>query len=343
MATPDIYFSFFMFTADLRPKDRVYAKTIAAHMHELSAMGYAGFDLPIAPTDAGGHAAAIEAYAGLKRALDAAGLGNVGITTNVATTRTFDPTSPEPAVREAALAYLTSRVDITAALGGTVMAGPVIFPYGAFPKTSAGQSIWSDALQDWARAGYRRAQPVLEALGEHAARQGVRVAIEPVDHWETAAPNLVSDVLAFHEGVASRHVGVCIDSAHVALGSDGPAAFAAQVAHAAADGRLHDVHLSPPDRGAFRDSWIDWPRFLTPILAHYDRPMLVEVFNAIPAFLDGLRLTRRKFWVPGEDDPQPDRPSAYDVARDAIAIVRAEIARLQHHAAPSRLIRRLTP
>ena len=270
----------------------------------------------------------------LKRALDDAGLGTVGVTTNVAATRTCDPTSPEAAVREAALAYLKSRVDITAALGGKVMAGPVIFPYGVFPETGAGQTIWSDALQDWAHAGYRRAQPVLAALGDYAAKQDVRVAIEPVDHWETAAPNLVSDLLAFLEGVASRHIGVCIDSAHVALGSDGPAAFAAQVAQAAADRRLHDVHLSPPDRGAFRDCWIDWPRFLAPILAYYDGPMLVEVFNAIPAFLDGLRLTRRKFWIPGEDDPQPDRPSAYDVARDAITTVRDEIARLQGANAP---------
>ena len=110
-------------------------------------------------------------------------------------------------------------------------------------------------------------------------------------------------MLEILEPVRSRQIGVCIDSAHVALGSDGPAVFAAQAARGKAERRLHYVHLSAPDRGALEDSWIDWPRFLTPIRAGYDGPYLIEVFNAIPAFLDGLRLTRRKFWVPGEDDP----------------------------------------
>ena len=323
----DLYFSFFMFTADLRPDDRVYTQTIVAHMRALVAMGYAGFDLPIAPTDASTHDAALESYKGLKHALDAAGLDKVGITTNVAATRAFDPSSEDTTVRAAALAYLTSRVDITAALGGRIMAGPIVFPYGAYPKTAWGDPIWSDALQAWAARRCRHARPVIEALGEYAEKKGVKVAIEPVDHWETAPANLVSDVMCFLAPIRSR-VGLCVDSAHVALGSDGPAAYAAQMAELAVARRLHYIHVSAPDRGAVADSWIDWARFLPPVLAHYDGPILVEVFNAIPPFLDGLRLTRRRFWRPGEDAPRQNAPSAYAIARDAIAAMRGEIARL---------------
>ena len=330
MAAPDLLFSFFMFTADLRPGDQAYAQTIVAHMRALLDMGYAGFDLPIAPT-AGDRAAELATYKQLRAALDDAKLGKLQLTTNVAAWPAYDPSSPDPAVRKAALTYLTSRVDITKALGATIMAGPIVLPYGGFPRTEGGQASWSDALQDWARARYRAAQPVLEKLAAHAEDKGIKLAIEPVDHWETAGPNLVGEVLEILEPVRSRQIGVCIDSAHVALGSDGPAVFAAQAARGKAERRLHYVHLSAPDRGALEDSWIDWPRFLTPIRAGYDGPYLVEVFNAIPAFLDGLRLTRRKFWVPGEDEPVPDRPSAYDVARDAIATVRAEMARHDPH------------
>ena len=85
-------------------------------------MGYAGFDLPIAPTP--DPAADLEHYVAFRQALDEAGLPPFGVTTNVAVTAAFDPTSPDPVVCEAALAYLESRVDITAALGGKVMAGP---------------------------------------------------------------------------------------------------------------------------------------------------------------------------------------------------------------------------
>ena len=322
----DLYFSLFMFTADLRPDDRAYTQTIVEHLCKLVMLGYTGFDLPIAPTEGGDHAAALASYKGLKLALDAAGLSAVRFTTNVAATRDFDPASTDPAVREAGLAYLKSRVDITKALGGDIMAGPIIFPYGVFPGNDSGQTIWSDALQAWAVSRYELAAPVLQELGVYARERGVKLAIEPVDHWETAAPNLVSDVMRFLDHVDSRQVGVCIDSAHVALGSDGPAAFARNVSRIADEKRLHYVHVSAPDRGALHDSWIDWPRFMGPILARHDGPILIEVFNAIPAFLDGLRLTRRRFWRPGEDAPVQGQPSAYDIARDAIACVRREIA-----------------
>jgi sugar phosphate isomerase/epimerase len=267
----------------------------------------------------------VERYASLKEALDHAGLGGVGISTNVGATRTFNPASPYAGQREDALDYLKSRVDITALLGGTIMAGPIIFPYGGYPTSDFGEAIWSDALQDWAAPGYAAAQPVLDELGVYAAEQGVSLAIEPVDHWETATPNLVGEVLAFLEGVPSKRVGVCIDSAHVMLGGDGPEAFAEQVA--GADGRVHSVHVSAPDRGAMVDSWIPWSAFLDPLLPVYDGPLLVEVFNAIPPFLDSLRLTRRKFWIPGEDTPVDGVPDAYTVAAEALAAVQEQLAR----------------
>ncbi|HEY6886195.1 MAG TPA: sugar phosphate isomerase/epimerase family protein [Solirubrobacter sp.] len=325
MTPRELYFSFFMFSVDLRPGDAAYAETIVRHMSALSELGYAGVDLPIAATPTRDHAAEVERYAALKDALDAAGVGDVGISTNVGATRTFNPASPYAEQREDALAYLKSRVDITALLGGELMAGPIIFPYGAYPTGDFGDPFWSDALQDWTAAGYEAAQPVLQELGEYAQAKGVTLAIEPVDHWETAAPNLVGEVLAFLEGVPSTQVGVCVDSAHVLLGEDGPAAFTEQIAASA--GRVHAVHVSAPGRGAMRDSWIPWDAFLAPILPVYDGPLLVEVFNAIPPFLESLRLTRRKFWIPGEDAPVDGVPDAYTVAGEALAATREAVER----------------
>jgi sugar phosphate isomerase/epimerase len=324
----DIYFSLFMFTADLRPGDRAYAEVIARHIKELTARGYAGFDLPIAPTPTQDHRAELERYVEFKRALDEAGVGDVGITTNVAATRTFDTASMYAEQRDVALAYLKSRIDITAALGGSIMAGPIVLPYNVYPVTDFGEPIWSDALQDWATARYPNAQPVLEELAEYAQARGIKVAIEPVDHWETPAPNMVSEVMDLLGGVGSRQMGVCIDSAHVLLGGDGPAAYSAAVRRALDEDRLHYVHISAPDRGTVHDSWIPWERFLEPVLPGYDGPLLVETFNAIPAFLGSLHLTRREFWIPGEDPPVEGVPDAYTVAEKAIAAVRRELSQL---------------
>jgi D-psicose/D-tagatose/L-ribulose 3-epimerase len=322
---PDVYLSLFMFTTDLRPGDPEYAKVTVRYLKELRGLGYTGFDMPIHPGDSGDLTAQVESYRELKRALDQAGLTDVGFTTNIATTRTFDPTSMYRDQRDLALAYLKSRVDITAALGGTIMAGPIVFPYNVFPTTDGNVPIWSDGLQDWAQPRYRNAQQVLDELGEHAAQRNVRLAIEPVDHWEQPAPNMVGDVLRFLEGVASRQVGVCVDSSHVVLGSSGPEAFRRDIGAAADTGRLNYVQVSAPDRGAVRDSWIPWGEFLGTILPRYSGPLLIEIFNAIPAFLDSLRLTRRKFWIPGEDDPVPGEPDAYTVAGEAIETLRSEL------------------
>jgi D-psicose/D-tagatose/L-ribulose 3-epimerase len=322
---PEVFFSFFMFTADLQPDDPAYTEVIARHMRELSSYGYDGFDLPIAPTSAD-HRAEIQSYVHLRQRLEDLGLGDVRITTNVATTDEFDPTSPDPAQRDAAWEYLRSRVDITAVLGGSLMAGPVIFPYNVYPVTEDGQPIRSDALQDWVKPGYARARPIISELGAYAAEHGVTVGIEPVDHWEQVAPNLVGDVADFLEGFGGANVGVCIDSSHVVLGSEGPEAFRRQVARLAPERRISSIHLSAPDRGRLVDSWIPWRTFLDPILPVYDGPFLVEVFNAVPAFLNSFRLTRRKFWIPGEDPPVRGVPDAYTVAAEAISTVRAELS-----------------
>ncbi|KAB8141396.1 sugar phosphate isomerase/epimerase [Chloroflexia bacterium SDU3-3] len=323
----DIYLSFFMFTTDLQPTNRDYTQQIIEHMQALRSFGYAGFDLPIAPpSGAFDPEADLAAYMALRDALDSAGLHDVGVTTNVGATHTYDPSSPYREQRELGLAYLKSRVDITKALRGTIMAGPIVLPYGVFPTSDFGQPIWSDALQDWMAPRYRNAQPIIQELGEYAAAQGVELAIEPVDHWETPGPNMVREVREFLQGVASPHVGVCVDSAHVVLGSDGPDEFVEDIASLLGQGRVGYVHISSPDRGAVRNSWIPWQPFLAPILPDYRGPLLVEVFNAIPAFLSSLRITRRIYQIPGQGPIDPSRPDAYTIAHEAIEATRHQVA-----------------
>ncbi len=322
----DIYFSFFMFTANLQPANGEYTRQIVNHILALREFGYAGFDLPIAPPAAAlDPAGELKSYEGLRKALDKAGLQDVGFTTNVGATRTYDPSSMYHEQRKLGLAYLKSRVDITRALRASIMAGPIVIPYGVFPTTDFSQPIWSDALQDWLEPRFRNARPVIEELGDYAAERGVTLAIEPVDHWETPGPNMVQDVTRFLEGLASPRVGACVDSAHVVLGSDGPEEFNRGIKGLIKANRLNYVHISAPDRGAVKDSWIPWRQFLTPIVRSYAGPLLVEVFNAIPVFLNSLRLSRRKFQIPGEDHVDAGRPDAYTVAHEAIQTVCQEI------------------
>lgn len=322
--TPDIYISFFMFTTNLQPDNLKYRETVVAHIKKLKSFGYSGFEFPIAPTYPPNYAQDLKDYQNLRYYLDCEGLSDVKISTNVGATRTFDPSSNYPEQREVALEYLKSRVDITAALGGEIMMGPIVIPYGVFPTTDFNNPIWSDDLQEHLKIRYANAQPVLNQLGEYAATKKVKLAIEPITHWETPGPNKLSQLIKFLEGVDNKQVGVVIDSAHEILDGDGPEIFKTQVKSLAQQGRLHYVQVSPPDRGDLHTSWLPWKSFLTPILKVYDGPIAVEIFNAIPAFVNSLRLTRRKFWIPGED-PENQYPSAYDIAHEAIKATQREI------------------
>jgi D-psicose/D-tagatose/L-ribulose 3-epimerase len=329
------YLSFFLFTTDPQPGDPIARERLIGQIEELVAMGYSGFELPIPPGDPAAAAAEIEAYRNLRDQLDQRGLATVALTTNVAATAAFDPSSEDPAVREAALRYLRSRVEITAALRGKVMMGPIIFPYGLRPLAPDGQPLWSDALQSWLGDGYLRAAGVLAELADHAASLDVRLAIEPISHWETAAPNTLEQLQDFLELVANPFLGVVIDSAHEVLDGAGPERFAEQVAALAAAGRLHYVQLSAPDRGRLDRSWLPWGSFLERILPHYQGPLAIEMFNALPVFQPLLRLSRRKYWIAGVDAPS-DAASAMQAAQASLQASRqaldAALIQLQHHA-----------
>jgi sugar phosphate isomerase/epimerase len=325
----EIYFSFFMFTADLRPDDTGYTQVLLRHLRALTEMGYTGFDVHIAIGPANvDHRIEVDSYVRLKKAFDHAGLKDMKFTTNVGTTRTFDPTSPYEDQRSQALSYLKSRVDITSVLGGgdSIMSGPFLYPYGVFPLTDNGEPIWSDALQEWMKPRYLAARALFKELTDYASQKGVRLAIEPVKSWETPPPNMVSEALDFLESFDSPLCGVTIDTAQVVMESQGPAIFKKNVARAAHQNRLYYVHISAPDRGAVKDSWIPWDVMLGEIEPVYSGPYLIEVFNAIPPFDSSMRMARRRFWRPGEDKPEPGRDSAYDVASAAIRVLEEQIA-----------------
>jgi sugar phosphate isomerase/epimerase len=327
MTPRSIFFSFFMFDTNARLHDADARALMIRHMQALSGMGYSGFELhigrePETETAFPTYEEEIQAYSAFRKQLDEAGLHDIQLATNVGGSPGLDPSSPNKHIEAAGLAFLKSRVDITAALGGSIMMGPVVYPYGSFIE-----GVWSDALQDELSRHYAYAAPVIDELGQHARKQGVKVAIEPITHWETPGPNKLSQVIEFLRMVPSREIGVVIDSAHETLDGDGPEEFSRQVRWLAREGRLHYAQASPPDRGDLASSWLPWQSIFRPLLAHYDGPVAIEIFNALPRFDPALRLSRRKYWIPGIDTGNA-YPSAYDVARSSLSKLREEFARL---------------
>ena len=209
------------------------------------------------------------------------------------------------------------------------MSGPFLYPYGVFPLTDPGEPIWSDALQDWMKPRYLRgALRLRRSWRSTPSTKDVKLAIEPVKSWETPAAQHGlggAGLPRRPRAPAGRR-----DDRHRAgrHGEPGPGSLQGATSPEP-HGRTgcYYVHISAPDRGAVRDSWIPWDLMLREIEPVYRGPYLVEVFNAIPPFDSSMRMARRRFWRPGEDDPEPDGDSAYDVAGAALETLREQLSR----------------
>ena len=335
-----IYCSFFLFDTTTRLWEPGIEATVVERARALNEIGYAGIELHIGRGPETEVAfpevkQEVAAYANLRAALDAHGLEHLAVATNVGVSPQGDPSSDDAAVRAAGEAFLRSRVDVAAALRAEILMGPVVIPYGAFVVSGPnGDGVWSDALQDHLARRYANAAPVLQAVGIYAETLGVKIAIEPITHWETPGPNTLEQVLTFLDSVETDRVGVVIDSAHETLDGAGPEVFAEQVQRLTADRRLHYAQASPPDRGRLDRSWLPWGPIFGSILPAYDGPVAIEIFNAVPGFDAGLRLSRRRYRVPGVDAPS-DHPDAYAIAKASLDALRREFAALSSELAPT--------
>ncbi|MCF2857190.1 sugar phosphate isomerase/epimerase [Pseudoalteromonas sp. SMS1] len=335
----DMYFSFFMFGSNFSIEDPIFLDQAMVHIRRLVEMGYTGFEFHPGREATTAFAfpsyqQELEAYIAFRKRMNDEGFSRIKVATNVGATPDCDPSSSCAKIRADGIEYLKSRIDITAALGGEIMMGPLVIPYGGFVfRAPNGESVWSDKLQDELEARYKIAQQSFVTLGQYAAVKGVKLAIEPISHWETPGPNKLAQLITFLDGIDDPTVGVVLDSAQETLDGDGPEVFKAQIDYIADQGRLHYAQASPPDRGDLVNCWLPWEGIFTPILSRFDGPIAVEIFNAVGAFDHGLRLSRRKFWVPEVDEPN-SYPNAYQIAQQAYDFTQHKLAKIRCKLAP---------
>lgn len=112
-------------------------------------------------------------------------------------------------------------------------------------------------------ASYARSRASLEELAEHAARLGVKLALENLPARGTLRPTArMSDVIALIAGLGD-HVGICLDAGHSHANGYSPADDARE-----AQAELLALHIQDNDGGGEDLHWlpgrgtIDWGAFL---------------------------------------------------------------------------------
>jgi D-psicose/D-tagatose/L-ribulose 3-epimerase len=172
-----------------------------------------------------------------------------------------DPTSPNPAVRDNAVAVLTEAIQVTARLGSKGLAGVVAAPWGVF-----------DPANKVARAA--RAAETLARLDGVLQSENVTLGIEALNRFESDLTSTAAETCAIAQACGSDHIGVLLDSFHMNIEEkDPPAAL-----RAAGDTLVH-YHVSDNDRGRPGSGRYDFPADAQALAdIGYDNWVVAEMF-----------------------------------------------------------------
>ena len=162
--------------------------------------------------------------------------------------------------------YLKGCLDMAAAIGATVVAGPAYAPVGRTWLMSA----------DERKTTITRLVESLKPVVAYAEKQQVAIGIEPLNRYETSLINTVEQAMHIVESIDSPMCGVALDTFHMNIEEKDPAA-----AIRSAKGRIAHVQVCGNDRGAPGNDHTDWPSILDALAAaEYRGPLCIESFSA---------------------------------------------------------------
>jgi D-psicose/D-tagatose/L-ribulose 3-epimerase len=246
----------------------------AEHFPLLEKLKRAGFDGVEVPLFEGG----VSHYRGLRQELDNQGLKCTTVT--VIPSPAKSPISPDPAARQGGLNHLRWAVEMTAVLGGDVMAGPYHSPLGVFSGTgpTAEEKKW--------------AVEVLRQAAEEAQKADVTLAIEYLNRFECYFLTTAADARALVKQVNHPHFRTMWDTFHANIEEKN----IAQTIAAVADSFVH-VHVSENDRGTPGTGHVPWDETFRALRrVNYDNWLVIEAFGrALPDLAAATRVWRDLF------------------------------------------------
>ena len=193
----------------------------------------------------------------------AAGLGT---TTCAVMTPDRDLTTTDRATTAATQAYLRRCIEMAAAVGSPVVAGPIYAPVAR---------LWQLGPDD-RKQTIARLVEALRSVADHADRHQVHLALEPLNRYETSLINTVEQAMEVVDGVGSPALGVLLDTFHMNIEEKDPAA-----ATRLAAGHIAHVQACGTDRGTPGADQFGWDRFAKALAAAaYAGPICIESFTA---------------------------------------------------------------
>lgn len=154
-----------------------------------------------------------------------------------------DVSAEEPDQRRAGIDYLRHCVEFAAAVGSPWVSGPMYAPTGQARLLEPEQRA----------AQWNRAVDSLQHVAADAASNGVSLAIEPLNRFETDLVNTVEQGVRLCHDIGSPNVGLMLDTFHMNIEERNlPAAIRAAGNH------VFHFQASENDRGTPGSGHTDW-------------------------------------------------------------------------------------
>jgi D-psicose/D-tagatose/L-ribulose 3-epimerase len=197
---------------------------------------------------------------------------------------------------EATKHYVRSAVDLAVAQGSELVIGPMYTSVGRAWRLEAGERAQA----------YSTLRESLAELGDYAAEHGVRLAVEPLNRYETSLINTTEQLLEVIDPLPPECVGMNLDTYHMNIEER-----SFDEAFALAGDRLLHLQVCGNDRGAPGDDHLDWPAIRASLESIGYRGMLgYESFTADNASI----ATAASIW-------RPLAPDQDELARRALAFL----------------------
>lgn len=206
----------------------------------------------------------------------------------------YDLTSDDESVRRAALEYIRKLVTNAHDIGATVLAGVYYVSVGKI----VGRPPTEEELT--------RSADGLRLISRFARDWGVKLALEPVNRYETYVLNTVAQTLQMIDRIGEPNVGLLFDTYQMI--TEEKDYYQSIVS---AGNRVYHVHACENDRGIPGSGLVPWHRVFKALHdINYQGALTVETFvSSIPEIAASTRIWRQVI------------PDADTLARDGLAFL----------------------
>jgi D-psicose/D-tagatose/L-ribulose 3-epimerase len=197
--------------------------------------------------------------------------------------------------------YLRHCVDVAQRIGSRAVGGPLYSAVGRTWLLEPGER----------RATIERLAEALRPLVDYAGQRDVRLALEPLNRYETSLVNTAEQGLEVVAAVGSPALGLLLDTYHMNIEEKNPA----EAIRTTGPHLLH-VHACGSDRGTPGADHLDWPGLARALReVRYDGPVCIESFTSENKTI----AVAASIW-------RPLAPTQDALARDGLDFLRALLA-----------------